>query len=459
MTRHELARLAESALADAPGELLATAWHERSLHVALERDAIATAHALQRTGLDVLAVVDGHTARATASTTTPDGVRDAAARARAAAEAIATAAGAPGDFPSVPEPAAPRGHEGFDAATARLGDELWRAPVDAALAVVRDAGAELDGAWEAGVVTTAVAATSGLRLTDATTDARLRIAVRDGGIAERAAVAAGALDGAAVAREALTEGLPSTDAAALHGGSYSVVLGPDAVAAVLALLGHCAFNGLLHAEGRGALVRRLGTRVAAATINLSDTPRFTGTLPHAFDADGVPKAPIPLIQDGVAHRVVHDLRSAARAGGGARSTGHALLPGGAPTGPGPRNMVLVGGGAADEHELAAPIERGAFLPRLDAVALLDPRTTAFTAVAGAGARLIEGGRIAQPLGPLHVTAEALGILAATEALSREPRLVGRLERFPGRPRFATGSIQPALRAHDVRVSAAATRTA
>ena len=111
-------------------------------------------------------------------------------------------------------------------------------------------------------------------------------------------------------------------------------------ATLLEFLGGLAFNGLAHAEGRGALGGRLGTRVAAPAINLSDSPRFAGTLPRAFDAEGVPKAPLPLIQDGVAHRVVHDPRSAARAGDGARSTGHATAPGGSPFGPAPTNLVL-----------------------------------------------------------------------------------------------------------------------
>ena len=111
------------------------------------------------------------------------------------------------------------------------------------------------------------------------------------------------------------------------------MLEPDAVGALLDFLGGLAFNGLAHAEGRGALVGRLGTRVAAPTINLADSPRFARTLPRAFDAEGVPKAPLPLIQDGVAHAVVHDTRSAARAG--TTSTGHALAPGGSAYGPAP----------------------------------------------------------------------------------------------------------------------------
>jgi predicted Zn-dependent protease len=97
--------------------------------------------------------------------------------------------------------------------------------------------------------------------------------------------------------------------------------------------------------------------VAASSINLSDAPAFPRTFARSYDAEGVPKRPLPLIQDGVAHAVVHDLRSAAAAGDGARSTGHALEVN-SPHGPVPTNLVLIGGGAEDEDALAAPIERG-----------------------------------------------------------------------------------------------------
>ena len=53
------------------------------------------------------------------------------------------------------------------------------------------------------------------------------------------------------------------------------------------LLAGCAFNGLAHAEGRGALAGRLGEPVAAPAINLSDSPVSPRTLPRAFDAEGV----------------------------------------------------------------------------------------------------------------------------------------------------------------------------
>jgi predicted Zn-dependent protease len=233
-------------------------------------------------------------------------------------------------------------------------------------------------------------------------------------------------------------------------GEYAVVLEAEAVGSLLDFLGYLAFNGLAHAEGRGALAGRLGSRVAASAINLADSPRFPRTLPRAFDFEGVPKAPIPLIQDGVAHRVVHDTRSAARAGGGARSTGHALAPGGAPSGPHPTNLVLIGGGAADEHELAAPIERGLYVTRLWYVNVVHEKSTLVTGTTRDGTFLIEDGQITRPVKDVRFTDSILRILEATEALTAGQRLVSEAE-FYGR-RFATGVVCPALRARAFRVT-------
>ena len=115
------------------------------------------------------------------------------------------------------------------------------------------------------------------------------------------------------------------------------MLEPDAVGALLEFLGGLAFNGLAHAEGRGALAGRLGTRVAAPAINLPATRRAPrGTLPRAFDLEGVPKAPLPLIQDGVAHGG-RPRPPLGRAGRRRRALDRPRArPGGSPYGPGAR---------------------------------------------------------------------------------------------------------------------------
>src|SRR3954453_18815701 len=113
-------------------------------------------------------------------------------------------------------------------------------------------------------------------------------------------------------------------------------------------------------------------------MKLRHAPGYPRTLPRSFDFEGVPKAPVPLIRDGVAQSVVHDTRSAARAGGGGRSTGTAPAPGGTSFGPHPTNLVLAGGGAADEAELAAPIERGIYVTRFWYVNVVREKQTLLT---------------------------------------------------------------------------------
>ncbi len=240
---------------------------------------------------------------------------------------------------------------------------------------------------------------------------------------------------------------------ALEPGEYTVVFEPDAIGLLLEFLAGLAFNGLAHVEGRGALAGRLGQRVAAPSITLSDSPRFARTLPRAFDAEGVPKRPLPLIQDGVAHAVTHDTRSAARAG--TVSTGHALAPGGLSWGCAPINLVLTGGGAADEAELMAPVERGIYVTRLWYVNPVHEKSTLLTGMTRDGTFLIEDGKLGRPVQDMRFTDSVLRLLESTEALTSSQRLVSEAE-FYG-TRFATGVVTPALRAQGFRITGVSPR--
>lgn len=455
MTGEELLDLGERAIGAAGRDALAVAVHERSLLSRFARSRPTQATAVDEVELRVLAVRDGHAAVAATTQTDADGVTAVARRATAAAEAAATAG--TGDHPGLPPAGEPsEAHWGFDPPTAACDPRQAGAALTDAFAAAADRGVEASGIWTAGAVRTAVASTAGVRETDAVSDAYLRVLCDRGGrtgFAARASTAAGDLEAAAAVHEAAAKA-SSEEPAELAPGEYPAVLEPDAVGTLLEFLGALAFNGLAQAEGRSALSGRLGTRVAAAAINLSDSPRFRSTLPRAFDAEGVAKSPLPLIEDGVANRVVHDTRSAAIAGDGARSTGHAIAPGGAPEGPLPRNLVLIGGGAADVDELAAPIERGIYVTRFWYVNPVHPRRTLLTGMARDGTFLIEGGRITRPLRDVRFTDEALGLLDRTEALTARLRLVCEGE-FYGR-RFATGVVCPAIRVSALRVTGSTT---
>ncbi len=450
-----LLQLAQRAAEHGTAQTQVTVTRERSLTSRFARSRPTQATDVDDTNVEFLCVTDGHAAAATTNALDDAALRDAAQRAHAASEAAATTHGEPGLYPGLPAPAPSNPVDGHDAETAELDPARAGDTLHAAFAVAAEQRLEAFGIWTAGEVSTAIASSAGVAMHEAVTDAHMRIVARAesgrSGFASHTSMRSSDLDGAALMRHASAR-VDRRDPLTLPPGEYPVVLEAEAVATLLDFLGALAFNGLAHAQGRGALVDRLGTRVAAPSINLADAPRHPGTLRRAFDAEGVPKTAIPLIQDGVAHRVVHDTRSAAQAGGGARSTGHALVAGGASSGPLPTNLVLVGGGCADEDELAAPIERGIYVTRLWYVNPVRERETLLTGTTRDGTFLIEDGRISAPLRDLRFTDSALRLLAATEALSRVPRLVSEADLYERR--FAYGHVCPALRAQGFRVTGA-----
>ena len=445
MTGEALA-LAERALAAAGGgeDALAHVVRERSLFLRFART-----RPTQSTSVDDLTVTlavarDGRVGRASTNATDDESLAACAGAAARAAEAAARSGGH-GDYPGFPATAPARPHDGLDLATARLDPHDGGSRLEAAFSACGAHGVEAHGVWTAAETTTAVVSGAGAAASERVTDAFMKVtAIAPGGrsgYAERTAMAAEEIDGSEIAERAAAKAALPGEPVRLPPGEYPVVLEADAVGDLVGWVGNLAANGLAYAEGRSAFCDHLGRRLAAARINLADSPRFARTLPRAFDAEGVPKGPLPLIQDGVAHRVVHDTRSAALCG--AESTGHALVPGGDEAGPSPTNLLLSGGGATDEGELCRPIERGIYVTRLWYTNAVRPKETLVTGVTRDGTFLIEGGEVTRPLVDMRMTDSALGVLDRCEELTARPRLVSEGE-FYGR-RFAHGVVCPALR--------------
>jgi predicted Zn-dependent protease len=449
------AQLAARALeAAGPGvDAFATAVRERSVLLRFARSRPTQATAVDDLVLELAVLRDGQVGRASTNNPGVEALAGCARRALAAAEEAARAGGS-GSYPGFPTPEAGPVHRGHDPETARLEPGPGGAAMSAAFDTASAAGLEAHGIWTAAEVETAVASRSSAA-TDRVTDAFMKVICIDpsgrSGYASRTAIAVGEIDGAGLAERAAAKAAALGEPARLEPGEYPVVMEAHAVGWLLDLLGVTALNGLAHAEGRGALVGWLGRQVAAPAINLSDSPSFPRTLPRAFDAEGVPKAPLPLIEDGVARRVVHDVRSGSLAG--EPSTGHALRAGGSPRGPHPTNLVLAGGGAQDEAELCAPVERGVYVTRLWYANVVRPKESLITAVTRDGTFLIEDGRPTRPLAELRLTDSVLGILGRAEALGSRLELTSDGE-FYGR-RFAAGVACPPLRAGSVRFTGSA----
>jgi predicted Zn-dependent protease len=378
----DVSALAERALGLCDGDAQVTAWWERQLS-ATAGAAITT----EAVSVEFAVVVDGRVGTVVTSVVDDD------ALGRAAVGAARLAASGPAVVEPLPGPSrSERAHDGFDA------EILEMDPAEVALP-------EWAG-WRAAAAKTAVASTRGVRAYEERSFGDLR--VRRFGVAGRAlelslaSVRPRDLDAGALAAEADALLGAAGNPVAVGSGEYPVVLGPWAVAEVLRRAA-LAFGG-----PESPLGSRLGTQVAAAAINLSDSPRFAATLPRSFDAMGAPRQPLPLIRDGVAHRF---------AGLG---TGHALAAGGV-GGSLPEHLVLVGGGAADLAELAAPIELGLFVPSVS--------VHGAWAVGQRGSALAEGvsvirdGQIAEGAPNLTVLFEPLELLSAAQELTARQRTI------------------------------------
>jgi PmbA protein len=445
--------IAAHAVDHAGPDSLTLVTRERSLVLRFARSVPTQATAVEDLTVEIAVVRSGHVGRAATNSIEDEALAACAARAEAGAKAAAAAAGE-GRFPGFAAPTQPPAHHGYDRATGLLDPETGGAALAAVVEAASESGVEAHGIWSAGEVEYGVATSEGAEA-DRTTDSFMKVVCiaphGRSGFASAAAVAQSDLDPRRLAVLAAGKAVVDGQPASLAPGEYPVVFAPQAVGTLLDLLGATAFNGLAHAEGRGALSGRLGEHVAAPAVNLADSPRFAAGLPRAFDAEGSIKRPLPLIQDGVAHGVAHDIRSAALED--TVTTGHALAPGGDAYGPHPTNLVLAGGGAADEEELCRPVERGVYVTRLWYENVVRPKETLVTAVTRDGTFLIEDGRVSRPLGDLRLTESLLAMLGGVQALTSRQQLVSDGE-FYGR-RFAHGVVCPALRVRSARFTAAA----
>jgi predicted Zn-dependent protease len=372
--------LAERALGLCDGDAQVTAWWERQL-TATAGGAITT----EGVSVEIAVVRDGRVGTVITTELGDDGL------ARAAAGAARLAASGPEALEPLPEPLAGRPHDGYDPAVQSL---------DAAVVELGEWSS-----WRAAAAKTAIASTRGVRAYEERSFGDLRVRRGAPGRSLELSVTSvrpDDLDATALAAEADALLGPGGEPVTIAAGEYPVVLGPWAVAEVLRRAA-LAFGG-----PESPLAARLGTRVAAPAINLSDSPRFAATLPRSFDAAGTPRQPLPLIQDGVAHRF---------AGPG---TGHARAAGGV-GGMLPEHLVLVGGGAADLAELAAPVELGLLVPSLSVHGawMVGQRGSALAE----GVSVIRAGRVAEPAPNLTVLFEPLELLAGAQALTARQRTV------------------------------------
>lgn len=294
----------------------------------------------------------------TASSTTTDTSDQAMRRLVESALAAATVQPVDEDWPGLAPPAPLVGEPGahFDRATADAGP-AGRADVVASF-VAAGAGLEAAGYCETEVADQLFVNSAGQRIADSVTSAAVdgihRLGRSDGCAGARSVRLAG-VDGAALGAVAANAARSGVDAIELPAGRYEVVLERRAVAYMLDFFTVYGFNARAVQEGRSFAF--VGEEQFDRTLSIWDDATDRRQVGLGFDAEGTPKRRVDLVDAGRVVGVTHDRRTAAKAGLGARSTGHAV-PGGASIGAVATNLFVGGATPAPLDALVGRVKRG-----------------------------------------------------------------------------------------------------
>ena len=168
-----------------------------------------------------------------------------------------------------------------------------------------------------------------------------------------------------------------------------------------------AINGVAIARGTSFLKDRMGERVFAPGVTVTDDPRRArGLRSKPFDGEGVATARRDLIADGVLASWILDRRSAHRLG--LATTGHAARGAASPPSPRATNLFLAAG-SATPAELIADIAEGIYVTELIGMGV-NGVTGDYSR--GAAGFWIENGEITHPISEVTVAGNLKDMFAA-----------------------------------------------
>jgi len=233
-----------------------------------------------------------------------------------------------------------------------------------------------------------------------------------------------------------------TIATEIKPGVYRAVLEPYALAELLDTFSHDSFGALGLLDKRSYFTERLGQKVFDEKISIVDDALDPSGLPKAFDFEGTPKRRVHLVEAGVARTVVWDRATAAQAGNGAESTGHAPPAELRDWGPLPSALCVLPGDAESVEELADLVGDGLYITRLHYLGVVHPREGIITGMTRDGTFRIRDGKIAEPLVNLRFTIAVPDLLHDILGLTNKVALVN-AQNFYGE-RYPYGVMTPAL---------------
>jgi predicted Zn-dependent protease len=279
------------------------------------------------------------------------------------------------------------------------------------------------GACSTSLTEVALANSLGTSAYEARTHARLLAVVTgetSSGYGMRQGADFAALDAAAVAAEATAKAERGRNPQDLEPGEYDVVLEPYAAEDVIGFVAALGLQGRAVLEKTSFATGKLGERLLSEHVTLRDEPFAAAGLIRSFDAEGVSKRPLALVDGGVVAAVTYDSLTAAKAG--AQTTGHAL-PGSSMYGPVATNLSLVPG-TQTRDQLIGSIQRGLLVTRFWYTRTVHPLSVTVTGMTRDSTFLIENGRVTRPVKNLRFTMSYVKALQQVIGVGSDAVLAG-----------------------------------
>ena len=370
------------------------------------------------TQLSVRPAIEGRTARATTNRLDRSGIRDVVAEAVALTRLNESDA----DLPPLAEPAEIDDVQRYFETTAQTSPEDRARAVADAIGEVSGAGQTAAGIYSTDESRFALYNSRGVAASYRETMARFSVTAMAGdssGWAKASACDRHALNPVALAWSAARKAARSHHPRELPPGRYTVILEP---AAVLDLVGQMFmdFSGTAIRDGRSFLNDRVGEKLFGENITVFDDARHPLQAGSVFDAEGVPRRRLTLVEGGVVREIAYCRQAAALAG--VAPTGHGFpLPN--ETGEAPMNIVIAGGDISVE-EMVASTEHGILVTRLWYIREVDPYQKIFTGMTRDGTCLVEGGEVSAGVRNFRFNVGLMEMLSNVEALSPAVRASG-----------------------------------
>lgn len=240
----------------------------------------------------------------------------------------------------------------------------------------------------------------------------------------------GVFDVEGCAKEAAARAVEQLGGAPVPAGEYRILFENQAMADLLA-----AFSPMFSADaaqkGLSLLAGKEGETIAAPCVTILDDP-FHAVNPRAFDAEGVPCAQKAVVESGVLRTLLHNLKTAKKAG--VASTGNGgRADTAAPVGVMPTNFYLKAG-AEDFDALVARLGDGVIITDVSGLhAGLNTISGEFSLLASG--KLVEGGKVVRAVEQITVSGSFLSLMRGVEAVGSDLRFG-----LPGGSCFGSPSV-------------------